>query len=171
MTAPVVQSVPAGLLHDEIVALGVTHIVNVPDTHQRTLLQAVTEDPRFKLVTLSTEHEAICTNAGLWMGGANPILLIQNVGVFAGMNALRGIAIDMRVPTCMVVGQYGRDVNLPIDERQNSATRLIAPVMQTLGVPCYSIDGPEDVHFLREAFIESREKRCPTVVLLGAPTA
>ena len=92
MTTNVVDSVPAQLLHQQIVDLGVTHVVTVPDTHQRTLLTGLYNEPRLKVITVSTEDEAICINAGLWMGGQEPILLIQNLGVFAAMNALRGIA-------------------------------------------------------------------------------
>jgi hypothetical protein len=38
----VVDSVPAPLLHDAIKQLGVSHILSVPDTHQRTLLKTQT---------------------------------------------------------------------------------------------------------------------------------
>src|SRR5687767_4556167 len=110
MNTPVVESVPARLLHQQIIDLGVSHVVTVPDTHQRTLLASLYAEPRIEVITVSTEDEAICASAGLWMGGAEPLLLIQNLGLFAAMNALRGIAQDKNVPTCMLVGQFSRDV-------------------------------------------------------------
>ena len=69
MTRSMVQSVPAELLVNEITGLGVTHVVTVPDTHQRTLLELLAEDSRLSLLTVSTEDEAIGVNAGLWIGG------------------------------------------------------------------------------------------------------
>ena len=43
MTADVADSVPAALIEREIEALGVTHILSVPDTHQKTLLSLLEE--------------------------------------------------------------------------------------------------------------------------------
>ena len=170
-TAPVAESVPASVLHAAIRALGISHVLSVPDTHQKTLLAAVTEDPELTTLTFSTEDEAICVNAGLWIGGVDAIVMIQNVGLFAAMNALRGVAMDMRVPTCLVVGQYARDVMLPVESDPGSAVRLIEPVLQTMDVPLYRIDHEADVEVLRSAFERSRAERRPVVVLIGAPTA
>jgi sulfopyruvate decarboxylase TPP-binding subunit len=167
----VVDSVPAALIQREIAGLGVTHILSVPDTHQKTLLSLLEREEAPRLLTLATEDEAICVNAGLWMGGAEPLVVIQNVGLFAAMNALRGVSLDMKVPTCLLVGQYGRDVGLPVEENSASAVRLIEPVLATLDVPCYRIDHAADVAVLSRAFRQTREERRPVVVLVGAPTA
>jgi sulfopyruvate decarboxylase TPP-binding subunit len=158
-------------LHRQVIDLGVSHVVTVPDTHQRTLLASLYGESRIKLITVATEDEAICVNAGLWMGGAHPLLLIQNLGVFAAMNALRGIAQDKRVPTCMVVGQFARDVTKITEENASSGVRMIEPILATMGVPCYRIDRDADALLLTKAFLESRERRIPTVALIGAPTS
>ncbi len=171
MTTDLVDSVPAELLHKEISSLGVSHLLIVPDTHQRTLLASLATDPSLTTLTFATEQEAICCNAGMWMGGLDALVIIQNVGVFAAMNALRGMAMDLRVPTCMLVGQYARDVTKPIEENANSAVRLMESVLQTLDVPAYVIDGPDDVGLLSTAYAQSRTERRPTVVLVSAPTS
>ena len=165
------ESVPASVLHAEISKLGVEHILIVPDTHQKTLLASLDKDASLKKHTFSTEDEAICVNAGLWMGGAEALLIIQNVGLFAAMNALRGMAMDMHVPTCMLVGQYARNVNLPVDEDPSSGCRLIQGMLASIDVPCYVIDAVDDVSLLSKAFAQSREQRGPVVVLVSAPTA
>ena len=170
-TAHVVDSIPAPMLHSAVRDLGVTHILSVPDTHQKTLLALLMADPELPTITLSTEDEALCANAGLWIGGAEPLVVIQNVGLFAAMNALRGVAMDMNVPTCMLVGQYARDVTRPVEEDPVSGVRLIEPVLKTLGVTFYRLDHEADVPLLRKAFEESRRERKPVVVLIGAPTA
>ena len=80
--------------------------------------------------------------------------------------------MDMDVPTCMLVGQYGRDVTQPVEaENQGSAIRLIEPVLTTMDVPFYRLDRAEDIGVLRTAFDQSRAERRPTVVLVGAPTS
>jgi hypothetical protein len=55
-------------------------------------------------------------NAGLYIAGRTPMLLIQNKGVYACVNALRGIALEASVPTLMLVGQHTRDVTKPAAE-------------------------------------------------------
>jgi len=170
-TQAVVDSIAAPLLHDAVRGLGVTHILSVPDTHQRTLLSLLMDDPDLTTITLSSEDEALCVNAGLWIGGAEPLVVIQNVGLFAAMNSLRGVAMDMKVPTCMLVGQYARDVSKTVEENASSGVRLIEPVLTTMGVTFYRIDHEADVSLLAKAFEESRRDRKPVVVLIGAPTA
>ncbi|HLG12535.1 MAG TPA: thiamine pyrophosphate-binding protein [Dehalococcoidia bacterium] len=165
------ESVPASVLHAEISKLGVEHLLIVPDTHQKTLLASLKDDPAFKMHTFSTEDEAICVNSGLWMGGAEALVIIQNVGLFAAMNALRGVAIDMKVPTLLIVGQFGRDVSKTVEENAPTGVRLIEPVLDAMGVPYYRLDFSEDVGVLRTAYDRSRAERGPVVVLIGAPTS
>jgi sulfopyruvate decarboxylase subunit alpha len=164
------ESVPASVLHAEISKLGVEHLLIVPDTHQKTLLASLKDDPAFKMHTFSTEDEALCVNAGLWTGGAEALVIIQNVGLFAAMNSLRGVCMDMHVPTCMLVGQYARNVNKPVDEDPSSGCRLIQRMLASIDVPCYVIDREDDVGLLSQAFAQSREQRGPVVVLVSAPT-
>jgi hypothetical protein len=44
-STPLVHSVPAALLHEQIRALGVSHVLTVPDTHQKSLLASLRSDP------------------------------------------------------------------------------------------------------------------------------
>ena len=62
------------------------------------------------MLTVCTEDEAIAINAGLWVGGQRPMLSIQHVGLLAALNNVKGISMDARIPTCMLVGYFGRDV-------------------------------------------------------------
>src|ERR1700732_1231888 len=108
--APVAISVPADAIVQELRALGVTHVINVPDTHQRTLLAALARQSQMRLLTACTEDEAIAINAGLYIGVQRRILSIQQVGLLAALNNVKGISMDARIPTCMLVGYFGRDV-------------------------------------------------------------
>ncbi|HEX5939642.1 MAG TPA: hypothetical protein VFZ12_04720, partial [Dehalococcoidia bacterium] len=101
--------IPAGRIVEELARLGLCTVVTVPDTHQRTVLSALAGDERFRIITAATEDECLGICAGLWWGGIDPLLLIQHAGVFASVNALRGIGLDMGIPLTMLVGLYGRD--------------------------------------------------------------
>ncbi len=170
-TAPVARSVEAALLVGEIERLGITHVLTVPDTHQKTLLALLAAREQPRLLTVCTEDEAIAINAGLYIGGQRPMLLIQNNGLLASLNALKAIALDARVPTLLLVGQFARDVTRPSAESPVRAVRMVEPTLATWGVPCYPIEGPEDLPRFAEAYQCAQEERGPAVVLLGAPTS
>jgi sulfopyruvate decarboxylase subunit alpha len=168
--APLASSVPAGVLVDELVGLGVTHVVNVPDTHQRTLLAALARQSSMALLTVCTEDEAIAVAAGLWVGGQRPVLSIQHVGLLAALNSVKGLAIDARIPTCMLVGYFGRDVAVSARANPARAVGLIEPTLDTWGIPYFPLESADDLSAIRLAYSTCLERQGPTVVLIGAPT-
>src|SRR5579859_5372430 len=170
-TAPVAISVPAGAIVQELLALEITHVINVPDTHQRTLLSALARQSEMKLLTACTEDEAIAINAGLYIGGQRPILTIQQVGLLAAMNNVKGIAMDARIPTCMLVGYFGRDVTRSARQNAARAIHLIEPTLDTWGIPYFPIEGPDDLGAIASAYQHSLEHLGPSVILIGAPTS
>ena len=171
MTTTAVQSVPAQLLHDAVAGLGITHMLTVPDTHQKTLLSALMTDPRWRSLTLSTEDEAVCVAAGMWIGGAACVLMIQHAGLYACVNHLRGVGLDMKMPLFLMIGLLGRELDKTPGDNRGSMVRLAEPLLDVLGIPHYLVDGADDVHFIHEAYEESRTREMPVAALIGAPTA
>lgn len=171
MTTAAAESVPAEILHEAIRDLGITHVVTVPDTHQKTLLARLFEDDQIRVVTVTTEDDAIGVTAGLYMGGAVPMMVIQQLGVFASINTLRGIALDMNVPTLILAGLFGRDVSKSTAENRARSVRLVEPLLDSLEVPHYAIDRSDEVGVIKQAFEESRVRFGPVVVFVGAPTS
>jgi sulfopyruvate decarboxylase TPP-binding subunit len=169
--APVATSVPASAIVGELLALRISHVINVPDTHQRTLLAELARQSQMRLLTACTEDEAIAINAGLWIGGQQPILSIQHVGLLAAMNSVQGISLDAQVPTCMIVGYFGRDVTQTVRENRARAVPIIEPTLDTWGIPYFPLESPDDLAVIRQAYALSIEREGPTVVLVGAPTA
>ena len=163
--------VAASAILSELLALEITHVVNVPDTHQRTLLAELARQSRIRLLTACTEDEAIAINAGLWVGGQRPMLSIQHVGLLAAMNNVKGIAMDARIPTCMLVGYFGRDVTRPARENASRAVSLIEPTLDTWGIPYFPIETSDDLPRIREAYAASLEREGPSVILIGASTS
>jgi sulfopyruvate decarboxylase TPP-binding subunit len=162
--------VRARAIVDELLALDISHVINVPDTHQRTLLAELAREPRIRLLTACTEDEAIAINAGLWVGGQRPVLSIQHVGLLAAMNNVNGIALGARIPTCMLVGYFGRDLTRAARDNTARAVSLIEPTLDTWSIPYFAVETPNDVPRIREAYHSSLEREGPAVVLIGAPT-
>jgi sulfopyruvate decarboxylase TPP-binding subunit len=168
---PLFRPVSAAAMQQVIHDLGITHVLSVPDTHQRVLLDLLATDDALQLLTVSTEDEAMGIAAGLYAGGAQPLLIIQHAGLFAGMNSLRGIAQDYRIPTLMLVGMFEHDPYQPIEQSHRSAARLAEPVMAAMGVPCWRLNGPEDLDVIRAAYDRARADRGPAVVFVMAAPA
>jgi sulfopyruvate decarboxylase TPP-binding subunit len=167
MTASSIAAIDMlNVLHD----LDITHVVTVPDTHQRTLLDLLARDARIQLITSATEDEAIGINAGLWMGGQRPLVLMQQTGLLASLNTVKGIAFDARIPTCMLVGYYGRDISKPARENPQRVVHLIEPTLEAWQVPYFPLEGPADLAKLALGYERSLHDEGPTVVLVGAPT-
>jgi len=168
---PVALPVSAEAIVHELDELDVTDVVNVPDTHQRSLLAALARQSRIRLLTACTEDEAIAINAGLWMGGRRPVLSIQHVGLLAAMNNVKALCMDARIPTCMLVGYFGRDVTRSARDNASRAVRLIEPTLDTWGVAYFPLEGPEDLAAIGRAHRHSVEHSGAAVVLVGAPTS
>lgn len=129
---------------EAILSAGVTHVVTVPDTFQRTLLAAVESESALTLIICCTEDEAICVNAGLYMSGWRPLLSIQNNGLYAGLNALKGIALECEIPTVMLIGQYGQSVEVPSEQSHLRQVRMLEPTLDTWEVPFKRLYRNED---------------------------
>jgi sulfopyruvate decarboxylase TPP-binding subunit len=95
-------------------------------------------------------------------------MLIQHAGLFAGMNSLRGIAQDYRVPMPMLVGMFEHDPSILIEESHRSAARLAEPMMDAVGVPHWRLNGPEDIEIICTAFERAHADMGPAVVFVMA---
>ena len=168
---PVARPVSAEAILNELYELRISHVINVPDTHQRTLLKALSQQSRIKLLTACTEDEAIAINAGLWIGGLRPMLSIQQVGLLAALNNVKALAMDARIPTCMLVGYFGRDVSLTARENPGRGVNLIEPTLDAWRIAYFPIEGPEDISAVSSAYRHCLEHSGASVVLIGAPTA
>lgn len=153
-----------------IESVGFTHVAIVPDTHQRTVLELL-DETSLPVIRAATEDDVLAICAGLWMGGARPLALIQQLGLFASVNALRAFTHDQRVPLAILAGMYGRDVARTVEEDSASAVRLCLPLLDSLGVTHTLVDTPADEHLIAPGLQRAFDEPCTSAVLLGAPTA
>jgi sulfopyruvate decarboxylase TPP-binding subunit len=145
-------------------------VISVPDTHQKTVLAALDKEQALRVLTCATEDEANAVAAGLWMGGEPCVLMIQHAGLYASVNTLRGVAMDGRVPIFSMVGLLSRERDRDPRESRHSMVRYCEPLLDTFGVPHARLEGPDDVRLIPEYYRLSRQRRGPTVVLVGLET-
>ena len=146
MTPPSTPAAPP-LGADELLELleaeGVTHAVGLPDNDTAPLLDMLADHPRVRLVRVAREGEAFGVASGLWVGGATPIVVIQNTGLLASINCIKGIAMDAGIPTFMLVGLFSRDVTKTPSEDPKRVINRIGPTLDTWEIPWYPLEQPD----------------------------
>lgn len=152
-------------------AAGVNFITTVPDLVQLALHHKIlAECPDIRVVTCATEEQATTTAAGLVIGGAKPVIVVQNQGLYACMNALRGAGLDARLPLVYFVGQFGREpenLGHPTTASSRRVVRILSPLLDVMDVPHREVEGPNDVGHIGEMFAVARREMRPTAVVFG----
>jgi sulfopyruvate decarboxylase subunit beta len=167
---PVATPVAAPVAIAALVGIEATHVVTVPDTHQKTVMTALDES-HIPVVRAATEDDVLAICAGLWMAGRRPVALIQQLGLFASVNALRAFTHDQGVPLAILAGMYGRDVEKTVAADPGSAVNLCLPLLNTLGIRHVLVEGMDDAAAIEAGLAAAFDSICTSAVLLGAPTA
>ena len=97
--------------------LGITHVVTVPDSTVGPWGEVITATPGIRVVRVCREGEAWEVAAGLYLGGARPLVMIQCTGLFESGDALRNVLHDWQLPIPSVIGyrSYLNQDTLPGD--------------------------------------------------------
>src|SRR5262245_19243180 len=119
-------------------AAGITHAITVPDFVQFALHEKIlSPGSGIQQVFACSEDQALTLATGLYIGGAKPVLMMQNQGFYKFLNTLRATCLDAGVPMVFLVGQLGREVenfDKPMRESSRSMVRLMEPLMDAIGV-------------------------------------
>lgn len=156
---------------EQIRAAGITHVITVPDTHQKSLLALLADNPEPQLITVCTEDEAMGVNLGLYLGGQRPLLLIQNSGFYAAINTIRGLSLDAGVPACLLIGEFARKPDMASADHQMRLVRLLEPTLLTWQIPVHRLDHHADLAAIPDAVDQAWSSRGPVALLVGATTA
>jgi len=165
-----------------LVATGVTHVVGLPDSISGPLFDAVSKHPAMRLVTVTREGEAFAIACGLWMGGAQPLVVIQNTGFLESGDSLRGTAQRMAAPIPVLITGRGyakmRAAGVaPDDERTtelmtradvDTVALLTEPTLEAWGIPFARCEGDDDpAEALLETIEEARTQERPVALVVA----
>lgn len=147
----------------ELERMGVTHIVWVPDSTLGTWEQALSTSKSLRLVRVCREGEAWAIAAGLHLGGARPLVMIQCTGLFESGDSLRNALFDYGLPLFAVIG-YRSSLNPAAND---SARTFTEPNLKSWGLDYRLIDSPEKLNDLADHYRACRDGGRPGVVLMG----
>ena len=161
--------------------LGVSHVVALPDNVSAPILEAISSRPGLKLLFGTREGEVISLAAGLWLGGASPMVIIQNTGLLESGDGLRGTASRMGVPLLMLVtcrgyagaralGREPSEIEVTretlVGPDLDSVAPMTEPTLRAWGVPILRLSDSEDLSPLREGWARAHAEERPVAVLL-----
>ncbi len=160
---------PAASLNPETVLQemkknGVTHVVWLPDSETNFMYQLLQGEPSLDLVPVCREGETMAVAAGLWVGGARPIVLIQNTGIFESGDSIRGLGLDINQPLVMLIGYRGWSRH---GITTDSAARFIEHILHAWGINYYLIETDDDAVRISTAIAEAERTQKPVAVLVG----
>ncbi len=154
---------------DDIVELlgemGITHVVWVPDSTFGEWEQAIGSSESLKLVRVCREGEAWAVAAGLHLGGARPLVIIQCTGLFESGDALRNVLYDYKLPLFALIGyrSYLSDSSLPGD----TARVFAEPILKAWDIEYRLIDDPDKRDLISQFYTTCREAQKPGIALIA----
>ena len=69
---PIAEGVPAETIVAALRGAGATHVVIVPDTNQKTVLDLLDEQPDLPVIRCAAEDDVFGVCTGLWFAGHRP---------------------------------------------------------------------------------------------------
>ena len=143
----------------------VTHIVGVPDNGSRALYEQAEADPDIDVVLVTREGEAFALASGLYLGGKQPLIIIQNTGLLEAGDAFRGTAFNMAVPLVLILGYRGFKTLDPGAERVDTAATFFEPTLKAWNIPYYLLRTTEESSLISTAFDKAAATSLPTAVI------
>jgi len=143
------------------------------------------EDEDIEVVLVTLEGEAFAVAAGLWVGGKNPVVLIQNTGLLETGDAVRGTGTRMRVPLLCLITYRGYakwaasglsatpetlTAELLSNMEYDSTAILVEPTLKAWGIPYDFLHDDADVPKISQAFRQAQELEQPVAVLITKDT-
>jgi sulfopyruvate decarboxylase subunit alpha len=86
---------------------GIDFAVSVPCVNLDQLLELICQDDEIYHLPVTREEEGVGICAGAWMGGRNPVLLMQNSGLGNSINALASLNLLYGIPLLIIISQRG----------------------------------------------------------------
>ena len=145
--------------------LGVTHVITVPDSTIGPWDTAIERQKGLRLVRVCREGEAWGVAAGLYLGGAFPLVLIQCTGLFESGDALRNVIHDWHLPIYSVIGyrSYLNQDTLPGD----TCLVFTEPILDAWKIDYRLITDPGQLGEIAEHAARCRADRMPGAALIA----
>jgi len=145
--------------------LGISHVISVPDSTLGQWEPALRADRTLQLVRVCREGEAWAIAAGLQLGGARPILIVQCTGLFESGDALRNAVYDYQLPLYALVG-YRNFLNRESGS-EDTCLQFTEPILRAWRLEYTLIDQPNKLSLITSHYHACRSARRAGVALIA----
>lgn len=142
-----------------LTGLGVSHVIWIPDSAMGPWEPDLESSADLCLIRICREGEAWPLAAGLLLGGASPVVIMQTTGLFESGDALRNALFDLGLPVFAILG--GR--SWLVENSADSARRFTEPILHAWGIDYVVIESDADRPKLAEHY-----QRCSSAGKAGA---
>lgn len=151
--------------------LGTTHVVGLPDNGSRALFAALDTESSIDVLFVTREGEAFAVAAGLFAGGKQPVVLVQNTGLFESGDAFRGTLYNMGFPVLMLVGYRGFESLGRPPGRVDTAATFLEPTLKAWDIPYWMLQNDDELSVMDEALRIAEQQERPVAVIYPGETS
>ncbi|MDP7130840.1 MAG: hypothetical protein QF437_10135 [Planctomycetota bacterium] len=155
------------LLFNRIQECNFTHVIWIPDSETGRMQPMFDSNDSPKLIRACREGETFGIAAGLKIGGANPLIIIQCTGMFEAGDALRNIIFDLDMSLFLMVGYRSYEAWQKNPQTRDTARRFAEPILNAWGLDYTLVEGDEQAVEISEAYTRYIESNQSEVILLG----
>lgn len=142
---------------------GISHVIWLPDSTTGPWEQPLDASPRLSLLRIAREGEAWALAGGLYLGGKQPLVIMQSTGFFEAGDSMRNMLFDWELPLYAIVGIRSYHVANSTD----SAKHFIEPIVRGWGLDYCLIEGAEELPRFAEHYRECQQAKKPGIALLA----
>ena len=145
---------------------GITHAVGVPDNGSALIYERLRAEPDIEVITVTREGEAFAIASGLYVGGKQPVIIIQNTGFLESGDAIRGTVVNMQVPVVIFIGYRGYHNRDAEGQWIDSVATFLEPTLKAWRLPYEMLETEADIGCIARAFAKAKATSLPAAILL-----
>jgi sulfopyruvate decarboxylase subunit alpha len=143
---------------------GYDFFAGVPCSLFEGVTRILDDEPRYGYISAVREDAALGLAAGAYLGGRQPVVLMQNSGLGVSVNAIVSLHQIYDIPALMVVSWRGQDGH---DAPEHLVMgRVTTPFLQLLDIPFEVFDPPSIDAQLRTLTDAMRRTRRPVALVV-----
>jgi len=155
----------ARIIYSSLREAGIDFVVYLPDSANYFVQRMAAEDPQVTSVSVTREDEGLAIAMGAFMGGRNPVLIIEASGLGLCTLAFSTLGQEQRMATLIL---YGHNFALGEVRDVHACTRWVAePILDALRIPNLTLMDVKDAPLIiKQAWRTVRGQMCPVAVCL-----
>ena len=143
--------------------LRITHVIWLPDSALGAWEAAIESSAAFRLVRVAREAEAWAIAAGLEIGGARPMIIMQTTGLFDSGDSMRNALFDLGRQLFAIVGHR----SYLIENSPDSAKHFAEPILKAWGIDYILLKQTDELPRLLEHYSACQSAGKPGIALRG----